>query len=203
MYWRLPIKRTGEKFRPLDLLKLVTLALFLLVVFGPDYYTWLEGILSQIENRFISENIHWIFFGAFFVIVLFFDSIMVNSKIEWGELVLKYEYKGETGELDLYNNEIEYNGFKEGMACRFSLDEQGIYLVPSFIGNFLHKPILLPWSILDIQIQTWRLRFLWIVFGRGSEVIVIKTKFSPNLRLRIKKGELKADFEQGLYRRAS
>ncbi len=197
-------RKTGQKPRPKDLLVVVPLLVFLLIIspIQESFFTILDQASNQVTNQFLKDNILWVIFGGFFICIYLVDSLFLRNHIDWEKLIKAYEYKGKKKSLDLFINQIELNGFRNELSGKFSLDDKGIYLIDSAKLGLRSVSLFLPWNVISVKIDTWRNMFLWFPFGSENEVIQVKTKYEPSLELRIKKGELKIDFERAFYSKA-
>lgn len=130
------------------------------------------------------------------LLLLLVDLIISRKRANWLGLVEGYPFKGSKEELELTINSIEYNGYISGMRNSISITENGVYLCPLFFEKFLYSEIYISWDKLKVTVKEVRKEIFKIPFGKGKEMLVIQTLYQPHLRLRIKKGELKIDFER-------
>ncbi|RNC83916.1 MAG: hypothetical protein ED557_09095 [Balneola sp.] len=210
-FWHALVKPTGSKRSfieaGINFFVVLSIAFSIYISLAPESHLI---ILSEFysENEYSlqfldPETVQFLLVIALFLSLNTIDMLLTLKRLNWKKLTSRYPFKGDKKKLDFTRNVIEYNGYISSISNSIAMDESGIYFVPNFLDKLIYSPIFIEWSHLTISTETYRLSSFGIPFGKEKEIMVIETKYEKGYRLRIRKGELKIDYERALLERAN
>ena len=110
-------------------------------------------------------------FLTFFIAIWLIVSLLMAKTGGWSELAKMYQGSKSFDGVFIKNQSAYINFSRYSLSLNLGINSKGLYLIPSFLFRFGHKPIFIPWADISVTRKDKFLWFSWtLIFKKTPDI---------------------------------